>query len=223
MQSTTISRRKVLACGSAAIASTILAGGIVAPRNAAAAETVKDVLGRITKARADLRTLVAKFTQTRKISLLDSEVKSKGELSLVRPDRLRWELFPPDAVTYWVGPEGLAVRTKDGRVSRAPKQAGKFGAVLGDLMTIMGDDPSKLEARYTIDVKKSDGPIELVLTPKVDELKKVVSRIQLTTQKEVWALARVVVEEEGGDASTIDFSVNDRNVTIDPAKMKPPA
>lgn len=223
MQSATISRRKVLATGAAAVATTILGGSLLVPRRAVAAESVKDVLGRITKSRADLKTLVAKFTQTRKISLLDSEVKSKGELSLVRPDRLRWQLFPPDAVTYWVGPEGLAVRTKDGKVSRAPKQAGKFGAVLTDLMTIMGDDLGKLEARYTIDVKKSDGPIELVLTPRIEELKKVVSRIQLTTQKELWALARVVVEEEGGDASTIDFTSNDRNATIDPAKMKPPA
>lgn len=183
----------------------------------------KDVLAKIAAARADLRTLFAKFRQTRRMSLLESEVKSTGELSLVRPDRLRWELYAPDAVTYWVIPEGLYVRGKEGKVSRAPKQAGKFGAVLRDLLIIMGDDLAKLEAHYTIEVKRSDGPIELVLWPKSDELKKSIARVALQTDKELWALRKVTIEEAGGDESVIEFEANQRNVAIDPTRMKPPA
>ena len=48
----------------------------------------------ITKARATIKTLQAPFKQTRVIGLLASEVKSKGKLTLVRPDRLRWDLVP---------------------------------------------------------------------------------------------------------------------------------
>jgi outer membrane lipoprotein-sorting protein len=73
------------------------------PAEARAGE-VSEVLAQVTKARGDLKTLVGPFEQERTIGLLATAVKSAGEMTLVRPDRLRWELLPPDAVTYWVGP-----------------------------------------------------------------------------------------------------------------------
>src|SRR5262245_11840730 len=101
----------------------------------AKADSVSDVLADITKARSGLKTMVAPFTQERTIGLLATAVKSEGELTLVRPDRLRWELKPPDAITYWVTPEGLAFSTSSGGSSVGKGAAGRFGAVLSDLMT----------------------------------------------------------------------------------------
>ncbi len=86
-----------------------LAGlSILAFSRAARADEVDAVLAEIGKARAGIQTLVAPFTQERTIGLLATAVKSEGEMTMVRPDRLRWELKPPDAITYWIGPEGLA-------------------------------------------------------------------------------------------------------------------
>ena len=82
--------------------------GALAFARVARADAVSDTLADITRARASLKTLVASFTQERTIGLLATAVKSDGEMSLVRPDRLRWELKPPDAVTYWITPEGFA-------------------------------------------------------------------------------------------------------------------
>src|ERR1019366_2873660 len=91
-----LSRRSLLA-GSAALATT---------RGARASGAIDDLLARVAKARQPVRTLKGPFTQTRTIGLLSTDVRSVGSLTLVRPDRLRWELAPPDAVTFWIGPEG---------------------------------------------------------------------------------------------------------------------
>src|SRR5262245_60475948 len=86
-------------------------GGALAFGGAARADEVADALADIAKARAGLQTLVGGFTQERTIGLLATAVKSEGEMTVVRPDRLRWELRPPDAIVYWIGPEGLAYAT----------------------------------------------------------------------------------------------------------------
>ena len=113
----------------AAIAASAGAAAIGRP---ARADDVSAVLAEITKARAGLKTLVGTFVQERTIGLLATTVKSTGTLTMVRPDRLRWELDAPDAVTYWVGPEGFAFATPSGSASAGKAAAGRFGAVLGD-------------------------------------------------------------------------------------------
>ena len=97
--------------------------GALAVTRRAHADPLDDALARIAKARASLRTLVGPFTQERTISLLSTSVRSQGKLYLVRPDRLRWELDPPDDVVYWITPEGLAYRSKSGQGRVPPAQA----------------------------------------------------------------------------------------------------
>src|SRR5688500_17131498 len=102
-----IRRRAFLGAGLAAAAA---ATGLAPfPRVAVArAEGFSPAL--ITKAREGLKTVTARFAQTRTVGLLAADVNSKGAMTIVRPDRLRWDLEPPDAVTYWIGPEGIAYR-----------------------------------------------------------------------------------------------------------------
>ena len=97
----------------------VAAGGALAIGRTAHADAVSDALAEITKARASVKTLVAPFVQERTIGLLATSVKSEGEMTLVRPDRLRWELKPPDAITYWITPEGFAFATASGSAARS--------------------------------------------------------------------------------------------------------
>jgi hypothetical protein len=188
----------------------------------ARADDVSDVLAQIAKARGGLRTLVASFVQERTIGLLASVVKSEGELTLVRPDRLRWELAPPDAITYWIGPEGFAYATPSGGGSAGKAGAGRFGAVLADLMIFLGGDLEKLRARYALSVSRPGGGVVLVARPRADDVKKHVSSLELAAGPELWGVKRVVLEEQSGDKSVITFTSLARDVKVDPAKMIPP-
>ncbi len=199
------------------------AGAWAALPRAARADEVADALDAITRARAPIKTLVAPFEQERTIGLLATAVKSEGEMTLVRPDRLRWELRPPDAIVYWIGPEGLAYATPGGGGSVGKGAAGRFAAVLSDLMTMLGGDLSKLRARYDITVpSKADGLV-LVLRPTADDVKKSVKTLTLAIAADLWTVKRVEIEEAGGDRSVITFGATQRDVKVDPARMTPPA
>ena len=200
----------------------LLGVAAVAVARPARADEVADALAELTRARAGLQTLVASFTQERTIGLLATAVKSDGEMTLVRPDRLRWELRPPDAITYWITPEGLAYATPAGGGSVGKGAVGRFGAVLGDLMTLLGGDLAALRARYELSVPSREGGLVLLARPLADEVKKHVTSLRLAVAPDLWTVRRVEIEEVGGDRSVITFTRVARDVKVDPARMAPP-
>jgi outer membrane lipoprotein-sorting protein len=199
----------------------LLGISLVALPRAAAADELSAVLRDIAKARASLKTLVVPFTQERTIGLLATAVKSEGEMTLVRPDRLRWELKPPDAITYWIGPEGLAYATPSGGGSVGKGAAGRFGAVLGDLLTLIGGDLDKLRARYDLVAERKPSGVVLGARPTAPEVKKHVKSLSLAVASDLWTVSRIEIEESGGDRSVITFGKAQRDVKVDPAKMVP--
>ncbi|MGH7297681.1 MAG: outer membrane lipoprotein carrier protein LolA [Polyangiaceae bacterium] len=141
-----LSRRSLLAVAALMLAS---------PPAGAADDPLDGLLARIARARAPLRTLQGPFTQTRTLALLSTDVRSTGTLALVRPDRLRWELAPPDAVTFFVGPEGLAYRSPHGQ-GRMPAGGGGIARALDDLRTLLGGDLGRLRERWDMRVVRDD-------------------------------------------------------------------
>ena len=198
------------------------AGGAMAVGAPALADEVSSALAEITKARATVKTLAGTFSQERVIGLLATAVKSEGEMTLVLPDRLRWELKPPDAITYFITPEGFAFSTPNGGGGVGKGAAGRFGAVLSDLLILLGGDLEKLRGRYDLAVPSRKDGIELVATPKAEEVKKHVKTLQMSAGPELWSVQRIVIEEKSGDRSVIRFGKVERDVKVDPAKMRAP-
>jgi outer membrane lipoprotein-sorting protein len=190
---------------------------------ARADDELTKALAEITRARASVKNLVAPFTQVRTIGLLATDVKSEGEMTLVRPDRLRWELKGKDAITYWITPEGFAFATPTGSTSVGKGGAGRFDLVLKDMLILLGGDLEKLRERYELSIPSREGGVVLVAKPKTDELKKLVKSLEMTAGPELWSVQRVVLEEKNGDKSVITFGKVVRDASVDPAKMKPPA
>jgi len=202
---------------------TLAAGGLLVLTRPARGDDVSDALAEITRARAGVKTLVAPFSQERTIDLLATSVKSQGEMTLVLPDRLRWELKPPDAITYWITPEGFAFATPSGGANVGKGAAGRFGAVLADMLILLGGDLEKLRARYELSVPSRKDGMVLSARPKAEEVAKIVKNLEMTVGTELWSVKRVVIEEKGGDRSVITFGKVSRDVAIDPARMKPPS
>jgi outer membrane lipoprotein-sorting protein len=197
-------------------------GGLMCLPRIAVADEVSDVLGEIKKARAGLKTLVGTFVQERTIGLLATTVRSDGEVTVVLPDKLRWELKPPDAVTYWIGPEGFAFSTPRGSTSVGKAAAGRFGAVLGDLMILLGGDLEKLRARYDLTIPSRKDGVTLRAIPRAADVKKHVRRIEMRSGPELWTIREITIEEQSGDLSVIRFGKMARDVRVDPSKMVPP-
>jgi hypothetical protein len=197
-----------------------LALGAVAVTRRARADALDDAIARVAKARASLRTLVGPFTQVRTIGLLATSVRSTGTVTLVRPDRLRWELLPPDDVVYWITPEGLAYRSKTGQGHIGATQS-KLTASLDDLRTLLGGDLSRLRARYDLRLlSDANGELLFEALPRDPTMPLKLLRFGLGQDGAVPRFAELV--EGPRDKTRIDFGALQRDVPVDPSLVRPP-
>jgi Outer membrane lipoprotein carrier protein LolA len=202
----------------------LIAGSVLllASRDAGADGEARDLVARVGRARAGVRTMQGPFEQKRTIGLLATEVRSHGTLILVRPDSLRWDLAPPDDVTFWVGPEGLAYRSAHGH-GRAPASSATIGGALEDLRTVLGGDLAKLRDRWELRVVGDDATgAELEATPRPGVVARL-QRLRFSLAPDLIRPSRALLVETSRDHTTIDFGALVVNAQVDEALMRPPA
>ncbi len=183
---------------------------------------VPRVLARIAAARDGLKTWRAGFTQERTIGLLATKIRSHGTATLVRPDRLRWQLDPPDAATYWVTPAGVAYSSADGHGSVPAGDRGRPAVTdaMADLNTLLGGDLARLGDRYQLSVAET--PAEVMVTAQAKDPSHGLRGFVLGfAPTDLGSPTRATLIEGGKDRSEITFEQPQKNVPVDPALMRP--
>ncbi len=181
-------------------------------------EKLDPLLADIARARKGVRTMRASFTQERKLTLLATTVKSTGELAYVAPERLRWELAPPDDIVYLIGPEGLSYRTKSSHAT-VPQSGANIAKALSDLRALLGGDLAQLRERYLLSGSRGPSDVEIAGTAKDKTAS--VRAFTLVLDKTLVLPVKAKLIEGKSDAIEITFSNAQINVPIDPATMKP--
>ena len=197
------------------------AGLLFLPSDTRAAGDGLEPFGRIAHAREQVRNIDGPFTQTRTIALLATEVVSHGRVTLQRPDRLRWSLFPPDDVTFWVGPEGLAYRSAHGG-GQVPAGAVRVAAALDDLRAVLGGDLSKLRVRWELSILRNDAAgIEVEATSK-ESASGSPRRLRFALGSDLVRPTRIELFDGPRDRTNIEFGTLLVNGPIDDVLMHPP-
>ncbi len=174
----------------------------------------------IARARANVTTLTGPFTQERTIGLLAAKVRSTGTLTLVRPDRLRWELAAPDDVIYWVTPEGLAYKSASGQ-GRAPAGTQRIAAALSDLRVLLGGDLAALESRYEVSGTCQAGKaLSFRAVPKPGASVSF-QEMRFTLAQDLVAPEFVTIVETPRDRTDIHFGTMRANTPVASAAMTP--
>ena len=197
-----------------------LAAVALAPRAARGDAPPASLLDRIARARAPVRTLQGPFTQVRTMGLLATEVRSSGALALLRPDRLRWELAPPDEVVFFVGPEGLSYRSAHGQ-GRLPAAGARLAGALDDLRTLLGGDLAHLRERWDLRVVRDDASgaeLECVARPGASTP---LQSLRFALAPDLVRPTRAVLVEGARDRTTIDFGTLVVDAPLDPSRMRP--
>jgi outer membrane lipoprotein-sorting protein len=184
------------------------------------ADALDDKLRAAGAARAKIKTLTGPFTQERTIGLLATKITSTGKLALVRPDRLLWELDAPDSVSYWVGPEGLAYKGKEGH-GRLPMTA-KVAPALEDLRTLLGGDLVKLRERYDLTELPVDKGLAFEAVPK-DKAGARFARLSMVLAEDMVRPQKITLSEGGKERTEITFGALVIDAPVDPARVRPPS
>jgi len=179
-----------------------------------------ELFHEVAKARQGLRTFAGPFTQVRKMGLMKAQILSQGRVTLVVPDRLRWELFPPDEVIYWVTPEGLAYRNRSSQGAVRANDARTLAAGLEDLRAMLGGDLALLRKRYDLKAFAvgDDVEIEAAALPSAESRGMKSIRFGIGKDRVRPTFTRLV--ERNGDTSDIRFGELRTNVPVDPGLMR---
>ena len=155
-----------------------------------------------------------------------TKIRSTGTLTLLRPDRLRWELAAPDSVTYWVGPEGFAYRGArgQGKVPAASSAGpnGKLAAAMDDIRVLLGGDLARLKDRYVLRLteRSADG-LTFEADPKPNAPSRL-TKITFSLDRERLRPTKATLVEGSRDRTDIVFGRLERDVKVDPAQVRPP-
>jgi hypothetical protein len=179
-----------------------------------------DLVTRIAKARAGVRSFHAAFTQVRAIGLLAAEVRSRGRMILVRPDRLRWDLDPPDAVTFWIGPEGASYRSPNGHGKLADPSVRLSGA-LDDVRSILGGNLERLEARWRLRLLRDDADGVEVEATAIDSRRGAPSKVLFALAADLVRPTRLVLSTSPHDTTAIEFTSVVLNDPVDASFAAP--
>ena len=162
---------------------------------------------------SQVRSLEARFVQTRNTRLLTRPLESSGVLRFQRPDKLAWQVETPgrsllvmDGTRVGMAYPDLGVR-EELDLTEQPEIAG----LVQGMMVWLAGDPQQVQASYTMQWQPGPPQIAL-LTPRDATLAAIIAQLELRLEGEPLQVRHVRLVEPDGDV--VEIALQD--LSIDP-------
>jgi outer membrane lipoprotein-sorting protein len=166
-------------------------------------EELQSFLKEIQDASDEVKSFSSAFVQERRLALFTEPVIFHGSLTVVRPDKLRWEFTSPvPSVLIFSGEKGMRCNADAPPVNFDLGSDPIMRTVAEQLWLWLGGDYSRLGFLYKME---KSGPNTLTITPKEETVTKFISSIAITFNKSNQQPENVEIAEPGGDTTTITF------------------
>ena len=188
-----------------------------APGDPPPAAAAAPVLQTLQQKMASVRSIYLEFTQERDLKLFSDPLKSEGVMLIERPDRIRWETTAPyqsillgdqKTVAQFEFNDGKWEKLKLGfpqLLQRVMQQMAMMNQ--GELDTMMTD--------YTVTVATGTTTV-LTLVPKDQNVRGVLSSLEIHLPPDLSTTLEVVMNEPDGDLTRITFR-NERRDLVFPS------
>jgi len=172
------------------------------PAPAAADAETDRFLQEIRENSAQVHSFSSEFVQERRLALFTEPVIFHGKLTVVRPDRLRWEFTAPVAsALIFNGKVGMRCQDK---VPPAHFDLGSdpiMRTVAEQLWLWLGGDYSRLGDKYGLESRGTS----LIITPKDQATLEYMRAVTITFSGDSKQPEKVLIDEPGGDSTLISF------------------
>jgi outer membrane lipoprotein-sorting protein len=168
-------------------------------------------LAELGKRQAQIRTVSARFVQRRTMALFAEELVSSGRFAFKHPDRIRWDIEAPQAMTMLITPEGIVTMSPGAapaRMATLPVSAREIAELItGSLDT----------ARHMFDIQSVPGTTgaTFALRPRSPRVAATIRGITLDLSPDLGFVRRIVLDEATGDRIEITFHDVELNRDID--------
>jgi outer membrane lipoprotein-sorting protein len=169
----------------------------------AAEEQLSEFFQEIQNASAKVQSFSCKFVQEKRMALFSEPVIFHGKLTVIRPDRLRWEFTDPvPSALIFNGKSGMRCNDKAPPSQFDLQSDPIMRTVAEQLWLWLGGDYSKLQEKYEMSTKET----ALIITPKDKKAAEYIGSITITFNRESKQPDSVVITESGGDRTEMIFN-----------------
>jgi outer membrane lipoprotein-sorting protein len=186
----------------------------------AAAQTNAPVsLEQISRATGQAQTIFTRFVQERHLSLFNEPLRSEGFLCFQKPGNIRWETTAPYKSILVSDGSGVA------QFEWTDEKWRKLDLGLGDALQnvvsqiagVMGGQYASDQRSYTATVTNVADEFVITLVPQNETMRKMMVVIEVHLAADLKGTRRVILRENGGDYTDIQFSGQLVNLEL-PAK-----
>lgn len=173
----------------------------------------------LSKANAAIRTINSDFSQTKNMALLAEKVKSKGKFYFMKDDKIRIEYTQPFSYILVMNKGQVLVKDeqKTSKVNtKNSKALQSVNRIMIDCMrgTILSNPDFKAS------VFESGNSYLIALIPSQAAMKSMFSGIDIYLTKKQFDVTRLVMKENGGDLTDMNFSNAQHNQPLNETLFK---
>ena len=185
------------------------------------------VLSRTDRVASDFHSLTADIEQDKFTAVVNDTSVETGKIFVRRDQKMRIDLAKPDPKTILRTGDSLFIYTP--KINRVEEfNLGKHRDIIDQYMRL-GFGTKSQDLRKSYDIKfvaeeelDHHKALLLELTPKSDEVRKQITRIQMWVDESSWLPAQQkFFETGGGDYFLVKYSNTIKNLKIDDSKFKP--
>ncbi len=174
----------------------------------------QEVISRINKTAAGLKSMSCSFTQTKYLSLLSDKMVSEGKMYYKQPNKLRWEYTSPYQYLFVFNGSKVYVGNKS-RKDVIDTQTNKiFKEVARIMMSTVTGTALSNTTDFTVDVANEKTFWRVTLTPKKKDIKKMFSKIELMFNQSNLMITEINIYEKNSDRTNIKLKNITTNGTI---------
>jgi outer membrane lipoprotein-sorting protein len=190
--------------------------------------TLDDVVRQMDREQGQFQSLTASIERTKVTLVVNDRSTESGKIEIRRDGKMRIELFYPDQKT--VLRDGDHIYIYSPKIRRVEDyDVGKHRDLVDQLLLLgFGTSGENLKKSYLITLQGEETlngqqkVVRLELTPRSDDVRKQISRIDLWLNEANWLPAQQQFYETGsGDYSIIRYLNVARNVPISDARFRP--
>jgi outer membrane lipoprotein-sorting protein len=187
----------------------------------AACDSTPSCLQALEAAQTDLRSVDARFTQTKTVSLLNEPIVSTGRFRFKRPDKVRLDVETPQPTTILI----------DGRTVTIPgvsaeDMKGISATPMTDLFTelgaLLGGQVNQAMTHFQVHAQAEGDGIAVTLRPTLPAWQRLYKSIAMSFGGQPLVIQRMRLDDALGDRLEIAMRDVQRNVELPDAIFKAP-
>ena len=195
---------------------------MTAPRDGAADPELDALLESFDRAQRTTTTLVATFTEEKRLKLLAHPVVSRGELYFQRPNQVRWEYLEPDRKVFVITEDHyLAYYPALKRAEEVPIK--KFIGRRLFRFIGLGQSIDELSQSYDFRLGPKDdtpGTRLLILTPRKKKMRERMTEMKIWVDTATFLPRKLQYAETDGDSTLLTFHVLRPNVDVADSRFR---